>query len=307
MRKFFDISLGFSRKTNSILFLVAISFVLVAFVTITIYPFIATADGIKRIMIATGDAGVFNVLPPLQLILLGLSIDLTGGVGFYTFIQVLVLYLSVVVLYCVLLQKINFSYLFFAIVVTLAYPVTLIFPAILTDSALVFSCISIISFLIFKLPSIEIKFGFKFGGWLFYLSFFNNSIWDATELNCIGACNFNCDMVGCFKVFYSLHLWNVFFIILCFCYKYGIQGESKARSALNGMGNSWSSKCFGKTAYLPTIRRSIWIFVATPKLRFKDITQNTSIRFFGITPPPFQFNALFQSMEANLLKKSILM
>lgn len=144
----------FRWRQISLCWAVLLIILLALIVTFFIYPFIATADGIARINIAIGNKD-FSLLPPLQSQLFKYSIDITGGMGLYTVIQVIVFYLSVLLGYVLLLKSMSFNLIFALALTTICIPIFLVFPTILTDSALVFSCLVFVEYLIMKVSASE--------------------------------------------------------------------------------------------------------------------------------------------------------
>lgn len=138
---------GGSRALLSCLAMAAV--LLAIYVESAIHPFIATADGLKRIDQATGTtASAFTVLPPLQSLLLQGSVSATGGLGLYTLIQIAAFYLATLVSYASLLSLAPRAALVLISIGTVLLPVFLVFPGILTDSAFVFCCMACIPTLI---------------------------------------------------------------------------------------------------------------------------------------------------------------
>lgn len=124
--------------------------------TLSIYPFIATADALARINFASGSGG-FTVLPPLQSYLMHLSIKIVGGIGLYTFFQIFLFYTAIAITYRNLLNDFPSPLVFFVSLLTITLPIFLVFPAILTDSSLVFSCIAFISAMISSIEPLKLN------------------------------------------------------------------------------------------------------------------------------------------------------
>lgn len=145
----FNYFLNLSRSAALNISITVILF-LAMLLTFWVYPFIATADGLARVSIASGlQLGSFTVLPPMQSYLIKASITAVGGVGLYTFTQVALFYVSVLAVYKTLLRDMHAIYIFAALL-TILVPVFFVFPAILTDSSLVFSCLALIGVMIVK-------------------------------------------------------------------------------------------------------------------------------------------------------------
>lgn len=138
-----NIGKGVSLKIS-----IAVILFLAMLLTFLVYPFIATADGLTRVAIASGlPFSNFTVLPPLQSFLIKSSIRAVGGVGLYTLVQVVLFYISVLAVYKCLLRAAPSVFIFIALP-TILIPIFFVFPAILTDSSLVFTCLALIGFMI---------------------------------------------------------------------------------------------------------------------------------------------------------------
>ena len=136
---------------------IALCLILAVISTLSIYPFIATADGLARIASAVSSEEGFTVLPPMQSYFMKASIWLVGGVGLYTLLQVFTFYAATVIAYKALLKDLPPAVSFFASILTILTPLFLVFPTILTDSAIVFTCIAVIGAMISSIEPMKIN------------------------------------------------------------------------------------------------------------------------------------------------------
>lgn len=135
----------------------ALCLILAVISTLSIYPFIATADGLARIASAVSSGGGFTVLPPMQSYFMKASIWLVGGLGLYTLFQVFSFYAATATTYKFLLNDFPPATAFFSSILTITTPMFFVFPAIITDSALVFTCIALIGVMISAIEPMKLN------------------------------------------------------------------------------------------------------------------------------------------------------